>query len=62
MVRRMVGIMVEVGCHRLTKENIQNMLEGHSDILPSHHTAPGAGLFFEKAFYDSEGLAESLKE
>lgn len=62
MVRRMVGIMVEVGCHRLTEESIQNMLEDHSDVLPSHHTAPGAGLFFEKAFYDSEKLAEFLKE
>jgi len=62
MVRRMVGIMVEVGCHRLTEEDVQNMLEDHSNALPSHHTAPSAGLFFEKAFYDSEGLAELLKE
>ena len=62
MVRRMVGIMVEIGCHRLTEESVTNMLEDHSDVLPSHHTAPGAGLFFEKAFYNSEGLAEFLKE
>ncbi|MGL1932244.1 MAG: tRNA pseudouridine(38-40) synthase TruA [Desulfotalea sp.] len=62
MVRRVVGVMVEVGCQRLTEDNIQNMLENNSDILPSHHTAPGAGLFFEKAFYDNEGLAEFLKD
>jgi len=58
----MVGVMVEVGCCRLTNESVQDMLEDHSDVSPSHHTAPGAGLFFEKAFYDSEGLAEFLKE
>lgn len=61
MVRRMVGILVEVGSHNITEETIQNILEGNSDILPSHHTAPGAGLFFEKAFYDSVALADFMK-
>jgi tRNA pseudouridine38-40 synthase len=59
MVRRIVGILVEVGCHRLQEVNIQALLQGPSDI-PSGHTAPAAGLFFERAFYDEQELAEFI--
>jgi tRNA pseudouridine38-40 synthase len=59
MVRRMVGVLVEVGCHRLTAEDIRGLLRGPSEI-PGNHTAPAAGLFFEKAFYDEEELARFL--
>jgi tRNA pseudouridine38-40 synthase len=55
MVRRMVGVLVEVGCGRLTQTDISGLLHGPSD-LPFNHTAPAAGLFFEKAFYDREEL------
>lgn len=61
MVRRMVGVLVEVGCHRLSEEEVRGLLQGPSEI-PGHHTAPAAGLFFEKAFYDSEELARFLAE
>ncbi|MDP3478205.1 MAG: tRNA pseudouridine(38-40) synthase TruA [Desulfoprunum sp.] len=61
MVRRMVGVLVEAGCHRLTEEEIQGLLQGPSEV-PSNHTAPAAGLFFERAFYDGEELASFLKE
>lgn len=59
MVRRMVGVLVEVGCHRLTAEDIGGLLQGPSEI-PGNHTAPAAGLFFEKAFYDEDDLARFL--
>lgn len=59
MVRRMVGVLVEVGCGRLTIADIGGLLRGPSD-LPFNHTAPAAGLFFEKAFYDREELERFL--
>ncbi|MGB3221675.1 MAG: tRNA pseudouridine(38-40) synthase TruA [Desulforhopalus sp.] len=55
MVRRMVGILVEVGCHRLTEEDVRSFLHAHSRV-PFNHTAPPAGLFFERAIYDGEEL------
>ena len=61
MVRRMVGVLVEVGCHRLREEDIPGLLQGPSAI-PSNHTAPASGLFFEKAFYDESELAGFLQE
>jgi tRNA pseudouridine38-40 synthase len=60
MVRRMVGILVEVGCHRLTEEDVRDLFQGPSEI-PFNHTAPAAGLFFEKAFYDDVELANFLR-
>ena len=60
MVRRMVGVLVEVGCHRLINEDIRSFLRTRSTV-PFNHTAPPAGLFFEKAFYDKEELIDFLK-
>lgn len=57
MVRRMVGILVEVGCHRLTEEDVRSFLRAPSTV-PFNHTAPPAGLFFERAIYDEEELHE----
>lgn len=59
MVRRMVGVLVEVGCNRLPEHEITALLHTPSDI-PFSHTAPAAGLFFEKAFYDDEVLQEFI--
>ncbi len=62
MVRRMVGILVEVGCHRLSLADVRDLLHGGPSDIPSGHTAPAAGLFFEKAFYDEEELARFLAD
>ena len=59
MVRRMVGVLVEVGCHRLTDDDVRNLLHT-SSTLPFNHTAPPAGLFFERASYDREELNDFL--
>ena len=61
MVRRMVGILVEAGCHRLQEDDISDVFQGPSGI-PTRHTAPASGLFFEKALYNGEELGEFLRE
>lgn len=53
MVRRLVGVLVEVGKGNLTAHQVAGFLEGPSDI-PCRFTAPPSGLFFEQAFYDQE--------
>jgi len=59
MVRRMVGVLVEVGCHRLTADDIDGFFHTPSRV-PFNNTAPPAGLFFEKAFYDKKELQTFL--
>jgi len=59
MVRRMVGILVESGASRLSGEQVAGLLNSPSD-LPARHTAPAAGLFFEKAYYDQGELGKAL--
>jgi tRNA pseudouridine38-40 synthase len=61
MVRRMVGILVEVGRGNLTDDDVRQLLSGPSD-LPARYTAPPSGLFFERAFYSEEELQEFLAE
>lgn len=61
MVRRMVGILVEVGRGKLTDDDVRQLLTGPSE-LPARHTAPPSGLFFERAFYSEEELREWLAE
>jgi tRNA pseudouridine38-40 synthase len=53
MVRRMVGVLVEVGRGNLTSNDVKKMLIQFSDI-PAKHTAPPSGLFLEKVFYEGE--------
>ena len=59
MVRRMVGLLVEAGGHRLGEEDIRALLQGRSDV-PVRHTAPAAGLFFERALYDDDELGRFI--
>jgi tRNA pseudouridine38-40 synthase len=61
MVRRMVGVLVEVGCGRLPETEVAALLHIPSDF-PFNHTAPAAGLFFEKALYEEDELARFLRE
>ena len=59
MVRRLAGVLVEVGRGNLTKDEVAASLTGPSDI-PSRLTAPASGLFFEQAFYDEREFADFL--
>ena len=53
MVRRMAGILVEVGRGNLTPQDVETLLEQPSH-LPAEHTAPPSGLFLEHVFYEGD--------
>ena len=54
MVRRIVGVLAEVGKGQLTVAEVRNFLE--APVVLKEYTAPSQGLFFERAFYDQEEL------
>jgi tRNA pseudouridine38-40 synthase len=53
MVRRLVGVLVEVGRGALTAEAAAGMLRARSE-LPARLTAPAAGLFLERVYYPGD--------
>jgi tRNA pseudouridine38-40 synthase len=53
MVRRMVGVLVEVGTGRLPPDAVSGLLREPSG-LPARVTAPAAGLFLERVFYPGD--------
>ncbi|MCQ2375592.1 MAG: tRNA pseudouridine(38-40) synthase TruA [Salinivirgaceae bacterium] len=53
MVRRMVGILVEVGRNNITPEDVEKMLEKYSSE-PARRTAPASGLYLERVYYKGE--------
>jgi tRNA pseudouridine38-40 synthase len=53
MVRRMAGILVEVGRGNLTSQDVEALLELPSH-LPAEHTAPPSGLFLERVLYEGD--------
>jgi tRNA pseudouridine38-40 synthase len=53
MVRRVVGVLVEVGRGSLRAGDVQRFLEGPSDV-PARLTAPPSGLFLERVFYEGD--------
>lgn len=55
MVRRMVGVTVEVGRGNFTKRDIEKMMMSYSE-LPARFTAPPSGLFLEKVLYEGDKL------
>lgn len=50
MVRRIVGVLAEVGRGKLKIEEVKKFLEEYSE-KPSRLTAPPSGLFLEKIYY-----------
>lgn len=56
MVRRMVGVLVEVGRKRLTTHDCAGFLRAPSDV-PSKCTAPPSGLFLEKILYEGDRMS-----
>jgi tRNA pseudouridine38-40 synthase len=60
MVRRMVGVLVEVGRGGLAPGAVQAMLGADSD-LPARLTAPPSGLFLESVLYAGERLAPAAR-
>ena len=60
MVRRLVGVLVEVGRGQLDAKQAAALLGGQSD-LPAKLTAPASGLFLERVFYKGDGRDVPLK-
>jgi tRNA pseudouridine38-40 synthase len=53
MVRRLVGMLAEVGRRNLSVEGFQRLLKFNSDA-PAKFTAPPSGLFLEKVLYKGD--------
>jgi len=53
MVRRLVGVLVEVGKGGLSPDEAASLLRGGSG-LPAQLTAPASGLFLERVFYEGD--------
>jgi tRNA pseudouridine38-40 synthase len=60
MVRRMVGVLVEVGRGGLRPPEVAALLHGDAD-LPARLTAPPSGLFLEAVLYGGERLERELR-
>jgi tRNA pseudouridine38-40 synthase len=53
MVRRLVGVLVEVGRGGLEPQDVERLLRGDSE-LPARLTAPASGLFLERVYYEGD--------
>ena len=53
MVRRVVGVLAEVGRGALSREDVERFLREASDE-PAPLTAPPSGLFLERVFYEGD--------
>jgi tRNA pseudouridine38-40 synthase len=60
MVRRMVGVMLEVGRGGLSLRDAQSFLEAPSDA-PAQLTAPPSGLFLERVLYEGDPAPGPLR-
>ena len=54
-VRRMTGVIVEVGRGKLSADEVAAFFRNKSDI-PAKLTAPPSGLFLEKVYYKNEDI------
>jgi tRNA pseudouridine38-40 synthase len=60
MVRRMVGVMVDVGIGDTTIEQAERFLTAASDV-PARLTAPASGLFLERVYYRGDTRRPPLR-
>jgi tRNA pseudouridine38-40 synthase len=59
-VRRMTGVLVEVGRGKLSPADVTSFFKGTADI-PAKLTAPPSGLFLEKVYYRTEDIVYETK-
>lgn len=52
-VRRIVGVLAEIGRGKLTEKDLKYFLE-HDSPTPAKYTAPPSGLFLENVIYEGE--------
>lgn len=55
MVRRMVGVLVEVGRGNMKQSDLNKLLKTDTDLI-NKYTAPPSGLFLENVFYEGENI------
>ncbi|MGE5497778.1 MAG: tRNA pseudouridine(38-40) synthase TruA, partial [Syntrophothermus sp.] len=60
MVRRMVGVLAEIGRGKMTEAQLKSFLKQKSD-QPAKLTAPPSGLFLEQVAYEGDKLIEKLE-
>jgi tRNA pseudouridine38-40 synthase len=60
MVRRMVGVLVEIGRGRLEPEAAARFLTSSSDV-PARLTAPASGLFLERVYYEGDARGSPIR-
>jgi tRNA pseudouridine38-40 synthase len=60
MVRRVVGVLAEVGRGDLAGDDVGRFLREASDV-PAGLTAPPSGLFLERVFYEGDRPPEPLR-
>ena len=60
MVRRIVGVLAEVGRGGLAPKDVARFLREHSDV-PAELTAPPSGLFLERVFYEGDAPPGPLR-
>ncbi len=60
MVRRVVGVLVEVGRGSLSSDDVRKLLAEKSDA-PARFTAPPSGLFLERVYYPGEQINNHLQ-
>ena len=61
MVRRLVGVLVEVGRGGLSPADVAGLLETAAPALPARLTAPASGLFLERVFYPGEPVSAPVR-
>ena len=59
MVRRMIGVLVEIGRGRLSERDLVGFLQSKSN-MPAKFTAPPSGLFLEQVIYAGEKINREL--
>jgi tRNA pseudouridine38-40 synthase len=59
MVRRMIGVLVEIGRGKLSEKDLRKFLNTKSNE-PAKFTAPPSGLFLEQVIYQGEKLNRDL--
>jgi tRNA pseudouridine38-40 synthase len=59
MVRRMVGVLVEIGRGGLSPADVDTLLANDSGV-PARLTAPASGLFLERVFYGDDARVHPL--
>jgi tRNA pseudouridine38-40 synthase len=60
MVRRIVGVLVEIGRGRLEPDAAARLMTDSTDV-PARLTAPASGLFLERVYYKDDPRITTLK-